>query len=79
MIEKAYATLKSSDADFIVANDVGRPDTGFDVPTNEVYMIDKEKNVFHEPLQTKRLIAVKLVDKVMETYRGKEFEKKKGK
>jgi hypothetical protein len=42
-------------------------------------MIDKEKNVFHEPLQTKRLIAVKLVDKVMETYRGKEFEKKKAK
>ncbi len=79
MVEKAYAALKSSDADFIVANDVGRPDTGFDVPTNEVYMIDKDKNVFHEPLQTKRLIAVKLVDKVMETYRGKEFEKKKGK
>jgi len=76
MIEKAYASLISSNSDLVVANDVGRPDTGFESPTNEVYIIDKDKNVFHEPLQTKRLIAVKIVEKMLETFRGQEFEKK---
>jgi len=76
MIEKAYSTLVASDVDLIVANDVGRSDTGFESPTNEVYIIDKNKNVCHEPLQTKRLIAVKLIDKILENFREKEFEKK---
>lgn len=76
MIEKAYSTLVASDVDLIVANDVGRPDTGFESSTNEVYIIDKNKNVCHEPLQTKRLIAVKIIDKILENFREKEFEKK---
>jgi len=76
MIEKAYSTLVASDVDLIVANDVGRTDTGFESPTNEVYIIDKNKNVCHEPLQTKRLIAVKLIDKILENFREKEYERK---
>lgn len=76
MIEKAYQTLVSSDANLIVANDVGgRPDTGFDSSTNEVYIIDKDRNVLHEPVQSKRQIAIKLVDRMLECYREREFLK----
>ncbi|MHA1370041.1 MAG: bifunctional phosphopantothenoylcysteine decarboxylase/phosphopantothenate--cysteine ligase CoaBC [Promethearchaeota archaeon] len=76
MIEKAYDTLLSSGADLIVANDVSRYDTGFKASTNEVFIIDKEKNVTHVPLQSKRLVAAKIIDVVLEKYRLREFDKK---
>lgn len=75
MIDNAYSRLKSSDADLIVANDVGRQDAGFQSSTNEVYIIDKQREITHVPLQTKRLVAVALVDKMMEYYREKEFDR----
>jgi phosphopantothenoylcysteine decarboxylase/phosphopantothenate--cysteine ligase len=78
MISKAYNTLIESNADLIVANDVGKKDTGFEAPTNEVYIIDKKKNITHEPLQSKRMIAVKLIDTILESYREKEFERSNG-
>lgn len=52
IIESAYKTLKASNADSIVANDVGRQGAGFGVDTNEVLIIDKERNVIHMPLTT---------------------------
>nr|MDO8116334.1 bifunctional phosphopantothenoylcysteine decarboxylase/phosphopantothenate--cysteine ligase CoaBC [Candidatus Sigynarchaeota archaeon] len=80
MVENAYKTLVSSDADLIVANDVGgRKDTGFDSSTNEVYIIDKQKNIAHTPLQSKRSIAVTIVDKTLEAFRAKKYEKEHGK
>ena len=78
MISKAYKTLIDSNADLIVANDVGRKETGFEAPTNEVYIIDKKKNIIHEPLQSKRMIAVKLIDTILESYREREFERNNG-
>jgi phosphopantothenoylcysteine decarboxylase/phosphopantothenate--cysteine ligase len=71
LVEKAYATLQAAQADLIVANDVGRPDTGFSVPTNEVYIVDRDRNVVHEPLASKRLIATKIVDRIVELLKKK--------
>jgi phosphopantothenoylcysteine decarboxylase/phosphopantothenate--cysteine ligase len=57
LVERAYKKLVSSNADLIVANDVGKQGVGFRTPTNEVYVIDKEKNIIHIPLNTKEKVA----------------------
>ncbi|MBI2208581.1 bifunctional phosphopantothenoylcysteine decarboxylase/phosphopantothenate--cysteine ligase CoaBC [Candidatus Woesearchaeota archaeon] len=62
LIDRAYALLKDADADFIVANDVGRRGRGFDTETNEVFVVDKNKKVAHLQLADKRVIANKLLD-----------------
>lgn len=64
LIESAYQTLKEANADLIVANDVGRPGAGFEVETNEVFIVDGNKKVIHVPLTTKREVAKKLIDVV---------------
>lgn len=66
IIESAYKTLKASNADLIVANDVGRRGAGFGADTNEVFIIDKHRNVIHIPLTAKREVAKKLLDKIVE-------------
>ena len=65
MIESAYQTLKAANADLIVANDVSRQGVGFDADTNEVFIIDKDRNVIHIPLTTKREVAEKLLDNIV--------------
>ncbi|MFX0100731.1 MAG: bifunctional phosphopantothenoylcysteine decarboxylase/phosphopantothenate--cysteine ligase CoaBC [Candidatus Hodarchaeota archaeon] len=75
MINNAYNTLISSNADLIIANDVGREDTGFESCTNEVFIIDAKKNITHVPFQSKRTIAVEIINKILETYREKEYDK----
>ncbi|MEK6946372.1 MAG: bifunctional phosphopantothenoylcysteine decarboxylase/phosphopantothenate--cysteine ligase CoaBC, partial [Nanoarchaeota archaeon] len=47
LVESAYKLLKSSDSDLIVANDVGKKNAGFDVDTNEVFIVDGKKKVEH--------------------------------
>lgn len=66
LVESAYRRLKTSHADLIVANDVGREGVGFQADTNEVFIIDKDKKVIHIPLTSKQEIARKLLDVVSE-------------
>jgi phosphopantothenoylcysteine decarboxylase/phosphopantothenate--cysteine ligase len=73
LIERAYERLLKSNIDLIVANDVGLEERGFGTKTNEVYLIDKEKNVIHVPLNTKRYIASKIIDAALENFRLKNF------
>ena len=40
--------------DLIVANDVSKEDRGFDVDTNEVYIVDPKCDVLHIPLTSKK-------------------------
>ncbi|MDW0164701.1 MAG: bifunctional phosphopantothenoylcysteine decarboxylase/phosphopantothenate--cysteine ligase CoaBC [Nitrososphaeraceae archaeon] len=61
LVKKAVAKLKECNGDLIVANDVSRKGCHFGSDTNEIYIIDKEKNVFHTPLESKKEIAKKLV------------------
>jgi phosphopantothenoylcysteine decarboxylase/phosphopantothenate--cysteine ligase len=62
LIKKAYDRLQSSNMDLIVANDVGKEMRGFESKTNEVYIIDKTKKVFHLPLEEKEKLSEKIVD-----------------
>lgn len=66
LIDRAYNKLVESDADLVVANDVSKPDRGFRSPYNEVYIIDRNKNITHVPLMSKRLLARKLLEIVAE-------------
>lgn len=62
LIDRAYELLKSADADLVVANDVGRKGAGFDVDTNEVYVIDRRGAAKRIELSEKRVVAGKLLD-----------------
>ncbi len=65
LIGSAYGILKSADADLIVANDVGKENAGFDVDTNEVFVVDKKKNVEHIELADKRIVADRILDMII--------------
>ncbi len=62
LIARAHARLERAKADLIVANDVGRPGVGFGTSTNELFVIDKKKNVVHILKTTKTKAAHKLLD-----------------
>jgi phosphopantothenoylcysteine decarboxylase/phosphopantothenate--cysteine ligase len=70
LIERSYNRLKEMNMDLIVANDVSQENAGFGVDTNEVYIIDKNKAVFHISLSQKREIAVKLFDIIFQTMKN---------
>jgi phosphopantothenoylcysteine decarboxylase/phosphopantothenate--cysteine ligase len=62
LIESAYERLKKADADLIVVNDVGKEGVGFGTDTNEVFIIDKDKQIIHVPLAPKREVARRILD-----------------
>jgi phosphopantothenoylcysteine decarboxylase/phosphopantothenate--cysteine ligase len=65
LIESAYKRLKKAKADLITANDTGRKGVGFDYETNEVLIVDSNKKVVHVPLSTKREVAKRLFDVII--------------
>lgn len=65
LVKKAYEILKSSHADFVVANDVGKKERGFASDTNEVEIIDKKKKVKHVSLSSKQHIASQVIEYVI--------------
>jgi len=69
LIERAYKKLKQCDADLIVANDLNRIGCGYGSDTNEVYIIDRKKNILHLPIQRKEHIASKLIELVIDEHR----------
>ncbi len=71
LIESAYMRLKQTGADLIVANDIAREGVGFRTETNEVFIIDKEKNVVHIPLSSKHVVAKKILDMIKMKLSGK--------
>ena len=62
LIKKAFDKLRECNGDLIVANDVSKRGCDFGSDTNDVYIIDKEKNITHVPLKSKREIARNLVE-----------------
>jgi len=70
LIEKGFERLVSSNSDLIVVNDVSKPDRGFRADTNEVYIVDRDQNVVHIPFSTKRHIANRIFDIVLEKLKG---------
>ncbi|TET59161.1 MAG: bifunctional phosphopantothenoylcysteine decarboxylase/phosphopantothenate--cysteine ligase CoaBC [Promethearchaeota archaeon] len=72
LIDRAYNRLVKSEADLIVANDIGRDDIGFSSKYNEVYIIDKKKYIQHVERNTKRYIASKILDVALEAFKKRE-------
>jgi phosphopantothenoylcysteine decarboxylase/phosphopantothenate--cysteine ligase len=62
LIESGYKRLVEAKADLIVVNDVGKKGVGFGTDTNEVFIIDKKKNIVNVPLAQKREVAKKILD-----------------
>ena len=56
--------------ELMVANDVSRPDAGFDVATNRVTLIDGEGEC-GVPLQSKEGVAAAILDRVEQLMRAK--------
>jgi phosphopantothenoylcysteine decarboxylase/phosphopantothenate--cysteine ligase len=66
LIQRAYELLKEAKADLIAANDVGREGVGFRYDTNEIFIVDASKEVVHVPITTKREVAKRLLDVVVD-------------
>ncbi len=64
LIDRAHKRLLQGKGDLVIANDVGKKDRGFYVENNEVFIIDKEKNVKKIELCSKRIIAGKVLDEI---------------
>lgn len=62
LIESAYQRLIETNADLIVANDVGKKGTEIGNDTNEVFILDKKKTILHVHLARKREVAKKILD-----------------
>ena len=63
LIERAMLKMKNCDADLMIANDISRPEGGFDAISNHVLMIKKDKSI-EEINDTKLEIASKILDEV---------------
>jgi phosphopantothenoylcysteine decarboxylase/phosphopantothenate--cysteine ligase len=72
---EARRKLTEKNLDFIVANDVNRPDSGFQADTNEVSIIGREGEPESLPLQSKEEVAEKILDRVAELLAAREREK----
>ena len=57
LLQKSYQKIVDADADLVVANDVGKKETPVGSDLNEVFIIDKNKNYYHFPIQDKYDIA----------------------
>jgi len=66
LIQSAYERLKEAKSDLIVANDVGRKGVGFRYDTNEVFIVDADKKVVHVPVASKREVAKRLFDVIVD-------------
>ena len=71
LVERARKRLKDSQADLIVANDVGREGAGFQTDTNEVFIVSKGREVVHIQSAPKQDVAKKLLDIISEKMHGK--------
>jgi phosphopantothenoylcysteine decarboxylase/phosphopantothenate--cysteine ligase len=63
VIAHARGKLERKGADMIVANDVSRPDAGFDVPTNAVTLVTAD-GAEELPLQQKTAVAARILDRI---------------
>jgi len=77
LINNATNKLKTKQLDLIVANDITATDSGFDVDTNKVVLIDRRGNREDLPLLPKIEVAHKILDKVGELLKRSTVTRKK--
>jgi len=66
VVANARQKLKKKQLDLIVANNITDAKSGFDVDTNKVTIIDRKGKIEPLPLMSKREVADKILDKVVE-------------
>ncbi|MEE9400100.1 MAG: bifunctional phosphopantothenoylcysteine decarboxylase/phosphopantothenate--cysteine ligase CoaBC [Dehalococcoidales bacterium] len=66
VVDNARLKLEKKRLDLIVANDITGADSGFGADTNKVTLVDRKGNIESLPLLTKREVADKILDKVIE-------------
>jgi phosphopantothenoylcysteine decarboxylase/phosphopantothenate--cysteine ligase len=66
VVANAKQKLQQKNLDLIVANDITDPTSGFSADTNKVTLIDRDGKVDSLPLLTKREVADKILDRVVE-------------
>jgi len=69
LVENARKKLQRKHLDLMVANDVSQPGAGFDADTNAVKILDAQGKVEELPLQSKRSVADRVLDRVAELLR----------
>jgi len=65
LVENARKKLQRKNLDLMVANDVSQPDAGFDADTNAVKILDAQGKVEELPVQSKRSVADRVLDRVV--------------
>ncbi len=70
LVDKAHKKLWECNADLVVANDLGRKGSEAGSDKNEVFVVDRKKNVVHLPLASKAVIARKLLELVAKSANG---------
>ncbi len=65
LLKNARQKLEAKHLDFIVANDIAAPDSGFEVDTNRVTLLDKAGGKEELPLLTKAEVAQRVLEKVI--------------
>ena len=66
LVSAAKRKLVEAQMDIVVANDVAREGVGFEVDTNEVFIVTRSGRVVHVPRASKREIARRVLDVVLE-------------
>lgn len=66
LIENARDKLVRKNMDLIVANDISKEDSGFNVDWNQVVIIHKNGQMVELPKQTKRQIAMQIFEQILQ-------------
>lgn len=72
LIAEARRKLQEKNLDLIVANEVGRPDSGFAVDTNEVTLLARDEGPQQLPLLTKEEVAERILNWVAQRLPARE-------
>ncbi len=72
LVANARQKLQKKQLDLIVANDITATDSGFGVDTNKVTIISRDGKVESLPLLTKREVADRILDRVVQLLADKE-------
>jgi len=68
LIENSKKKLKNKYCDIIIANDVSKKETGFNVEFNKVSIIEKNGNIEDLPKNKKSYIASKIAKKIIDKF-----------
>jgi phosphopantothenoylcysteine decarboxylase/phosphopantothenate--cysteine ligase len=69
LVKSSYDLLKEVNADLVVGNDVAKQGVGFRAETNEVIIVDSNRNVEYVPLTTKQKVAKRIFDVALKLYK----------